>query len=115
MENLESYQNTPEYTEAQKKWNEKGFLGVTAKDHEAIYSTPDEILLQNPGKTLAELMSDEEIRDYVLETRRVISENENVVHSNPESWKKYNEDLKMNLEVTIRYLQSIGRLPDGIC
>ncbi len=109
MENLETFQNTPEYIEAQKNWKEKGYLGVTAKDHEAIQSTPDEVLLQNPGKTLGEIMNDQEIREYIVGTRKNISENKEYSHL-----KRYNEDLKQNLEVTIEYLKSIGRFPEDL-
>ena len=111
MENFESHKNTPEYLNAQKNWKEKGYLGVTSQDHEVIGSTPDEILLQNPGKTLGELMSDEEIREYIVGTRKNISENENggLAHM-----KRYNEVLLRNLDVTIEYLKFIGRLPEDL-
>ena len=102
QENLESQR----YTEAQKKWDEKGHLGVTAADHEAIHSTPDEILVQNPGKTLGELMSDKEILEYIIGTQENIKSNEEI-----EKMKSYNEDLKKNLEVTTIYLKAIGRFP----
>lgn len=109
MENLESCQHKPEYLEASKNWEEKGYLGVTAEDHEAINSTPDEILLQNPGKTLGELMSDQDIRNYIIGTRKNIIENNKLPHL-----KKYNEDLQQNLNLTIEYLESLGRLPKDL-
>lgn len=107
MENLESNQNTPDYLNAQKNWKEKGYLGVTAKDHEAIGSTPDDILFQNPDKTLGEMMTDEEIREYITGTQKNISENEALPHL-----KRYNDDLKQNLEATVKYLKSIGKLTE---
>lgn len=102
---MERYTQNSEFIEVQKNWSEKGHLGVTSKDHEAIFSTPDDILVQNPGKTLGELMSDTEIQEYILETRKNILENEGL-----QNMKNYNEDLKKNLEVSIKYLKSIGRL-----
>jgi hypothetical protein len=109
MENLESYQNNSEYVEASNNWNTKGHLGVTAKDHEIIQSTPDQILVENSGKTLGELMSDEEIREYIIETRKNILGNEAFPNM-----KEYNEELKENLKVTLEYLSGIGRLPEEI-
>lgn len=94
---------------AQKNWDEKGWLGVTAEDHEGIQSTPDEILIQNPDKTLGELMSDQEILEYIQTTEQNIKSNEGV-----EKMRELNEDLKNNLMVTKNYLHSIGRLPENI-
>lgn len=108
---LESYQSSPEYVAATKNWKEKGYLGVTAQDHKAIGSTPEKELLENPDKTLGELMGNKEALEYVVGTQKNILENEHVQHHNPESWKKYNDDLKQNLEVSIKYLKSIGKLP----
>jgi hypothetical protein len=102
----EQYYEKPEYLEAQKNWREKGSLGVTASDYEAISGTPEDELIQNPGKTLGEIWSDEQILDHLIGTERNIEENESI-----EKMKKWNDDLKENLRVTILYLKSINRLP----
>lgn len=94
---------------AQKSFDEKSFLAVTASDYETINATPDEILTQNPGKTLGELMSDQEILEYIQTTEQNIKSNEGI-----EKMKDYNEDLKNNLMVTKDYLHSIDRLPENI-
>ena len=107
MENFESYQKSIEYLAAQKNWEEKGYLGVTAQDHKAIHSTPDNILIENPSKTLGELMSDTEIIEYIQGTQRNIEENSKYPHMTD-----FNEDLKKNLETTISYLKTIQRIPE---
>ena len=108
---MEGINLNSEYLKAQKNWKEKGSLGVTAQDHKNIGGTPDDILLENPGKTLGELMTDQEIKDYILATRANILENEKESLKN---MKQYTEDLKEDLEATLKYLESIGRLPEEI-
>ena len=106
---MESYTPSPEFIQASKNWEEKGFLGVTAQDYEAIQGTPEDILLENPGKTLGELMSDEEVREYIIETRNNIIENKEIP-----KMQELNKDLQKNLDVTIAYLSSIGRMPKDL-
>ncbi len=97
------------YIQATLNWEQKGSLGVTAEDHEAHGGTPDYILLQNPGKTLGQLMSDTEISEFITETKKNIQDNEGV-----KNLEEYNTDLKKNLKTSIKYLKSIGRLPDSL-
>lgn len=106
MENLEFGNKKINKEQAVKNWEEKGSLGVTAEDHELIGSTPDEILIQNPGKTLGELMSDDEIQEFIEGTKKNIEDNKNHPHMDA-----FNEDLKKNLITTIKYLKEINRLP----
>ena len=106
---MESYTPSPEFIQASKNWEEKGFLGVTEQDYEAIQGTPEDILLENPGKTLGELMSDEEVREYIIETRNNIIENKEIP-----KMQELNKDLQKNLDVTIVYLSSIGRMPEDL-
>lgn len=105
----ENYFESEAFIMAKSNWDTKGYLGVTAEDHEGIHSTPDEILNENPGKTLGELMSDQEILEYIEGTKKNIEENEGI-----EKMKRFNEDLKDNLKLTIEYLRSIDRLPENI-
>ncbi len=105
----ENFYESNTFKTAQKNWDEKGWLGVTAEDHEGVQSTPDEILVQNPGKTLGELMTNEEILGYIQTTEQNIQSNEGI-----EKMREHNEDLKNNLRVTRGYLRSIGRLPESI-
>ncbi len=95
------------YDQAQKNWKEKGSLGVTAADHEALGGTPDDILLEHPGKTLGEVMTNEEIETYIFQTRKNISENEGIL-----KMSEFNDDLKRDLETSIQYLKDIGRLSE---
>ncbi len=103
-----NYFESDTFKQAQNNWKEKGYLGVTAEDHEGIYSTPNEILVANPGKTLSELMTDDEILDYLVQTKKNIQENEPI-----EKLKSYNDSLKENLITTIKYLKEIERLPES--
>ncbi len=94
---------------AQKHWKENGWLGVTAEDHTLKGSTPDDILIKNPGKTLGELMSDEEIHEYIAEMQKIIIKDEN---SDIEHIRMLAEMQKENLDSCIRYLKVIGRLTE---
>lgn len=113
MENIDNSSET--INEARKKWDENGYLGVTAIDHELIGSTPDELLLNNKGKTLGELMSEDEIVEYISGTLSNIDENEKYILTNPsnkDSIIRYNEDLKNNLDLSINYLKKIGKIDE---
>lgn len=106
MEHLE-FSKKSNKEQALKNWEEKGSLGVTAEDYELIGGTPDDILIQNPGKTLGELMADSEIQEFIEETQKNIEGNKNHPHMN-----KFNEELKKNLITTVKYLKGINRLPE---
>jgi hypothetical protein len=96
------------WNQASKNFDEKGVLGVTAQDHEALGSTPDEMLVANPGKTAAEIMTDEEILSWLNEGKQFIKENEN-----NENMKGYIDDYKKEIPKTIKYLKSINRFPES--
>ena len=104
----ENYFESSKYLETVKKFKQNGPLGVTAADHEAIYSTPGDDLKANPGKTRAELMSDDDILKYLNETKESIAQLET-----SGILKDYIESQKKNLPLTIQYLKSIDRFPQG--
>lgn len=87
-------------------WDKNGSLGVTVEDHILIGSTPEDILVKNPGKTLGELMSDLEINEFIRGTLKNIEENKKYSHL-----KNFNMDLIENLILSVEYLKSIRRLP----
>ncbi len=94
----------PVYLAAQKNFNEKGPLGVTLEDHRGIRSTPPELLVNNPGKTKAELFSEAEIKEY-------LSGEINFIQNNKENFKEICEDFNERLKITVKYLESINKLP----
>ena len=96
----ENYFESSKYLETVKKFKQNGPLGVTAADHEAIYSTPGDDLKANPGKTRAELMSDDDILKYLNETKESIAQLET-----SGILKDYIESQKKNLPLTIQYLE----------
>lgn len=114
MENINNPMEEESYKIAQENWNTNGSLGVTAEDHIAIGSTPDNILIENEGKTLGELMSDSEIQDFINGTKENIKENEDYIKTGPHNANSiinFNKDIKDNLDKTLVYLKKIGRLP----
>ncbi len=101
------------FNAAVEKFKAFGPLGVTAADHEAIASTPPDLLKNNPGKTKAELMSEQELADWLdglQKQRDGFADEKNKNDSFAQSiLPKLNNDLKASLE----YLRSINKLPEG--
>ncbi len=84
-------------------------MGVLPEDHKAIGSTPPQSLLDNPGKTLDELMSDEEISEWIEGNIKAIDE-----LSEPEETNSFVKSalpaLREELELGKKYPKSINRL-----
>lgn len=98
---------------AAKKFYEFGNLGVTAEDHKAIGSTPPKILIENPGKSLGGLMSDEEIISWLERSKGSIA---SFVGKSPdpykeEQWKRLRGENIEEMKRTLKYLEQIERLP----
>lgn len=114
MEEISLDEKAHLYRESQKRFQQFGQLGVTADDHWNIGGSPPIILNRNPGKTLGELMSDQEILaklDQLTEYERSAKKR---LAANPRD-DLAKDDLKYvekELPTTIKYLDSIGRLPD---
>lgn len=98
MENLER-DEIEKYRIASEKFRTNGQLGVTMEDHLAIGSTPPQKLAENPGKTLEELMSDEEISEWLM-TQKNLSE---TLGGN------YGKISGTHFTTAVNYLKSIGR------
>lgn len=98
-----------------KKVKEKratlGSLSLTAEDHKAIMSTPPKILADNPGKTCAEMMSDEEITDWLNKTETFLEEMKTLTGIDEEVKKRKIHEAEEELTATKNYLQTIGRMP----
>lgn len=106
---------------SRKKFNTLGPLGVTAKDHYNIGSSAPMKLKDNPEKTYAEVLSDEELLEYLQKKETEIQENLAVLKEKMKSkalfqqidaWAESNlrKDVE-NLNLTINHLKSVGRLP----
>ena len=102
------------WEKSQQKFSEVGHLGVTAQDHWDIGSSPPLLLNRNPGRTLGELYSDEELLKYLDNLINYKEEAEKRIEADPnDRWAQGNlEDFNERFPVTIKYLSSIGRLPD---
>lgn len=101
--------NTEAFKKASEKFNTLGSLGVTAQDHKAIGSTPPPELLADSGITLGELMSDEEIAEWVAGNEKTIAELSEA-DQNSSFVKSALPMLKKELELGTKYLKSINRL-----
>lgn len=99
----------PNAAEAARKFNENGPLGVTAQDHRAIGSTPPDELELHPGKTLADLMTDDAIALWIAEQAISIKELSGPELAGNISAQRIAEESQNHMEVTRRYLESIGR------
>ena len=85
----------------------KSDLEMTLEDHVNIGSTPPEILKQNPGKTKGELLSDEELRNYLESKQQLIGLLSSEENPFAQSALK---DSKEDWESTKTYLTKIGRM-----
>lgn len=106
-----------EQTIARRHWK-NGHLGVTAEDHLVLGGTPDQELIENPGRTLGEVLPMEEILKE-LESLKNLLENARKEYGTKGlsyedlSWCRDNIiHAKKELVASINYLKSIGKLPE---
>lgn len=83
-------------------------LSMTLEDHRDIGSTPPEYLLNNPGKTKADLMDDQQILEFLGSKKRLLTEL--LYKHDRKSLITYNL-VAEELAKSIQYLEEIGRLP----
>jgi len=96
--------------DAQDKFSRLGDLGMTAEDMKAYGgSVTDERMINNPDKTKGELISDEEISNYIYEKQTVIDK---YLNSDNDTYKMMAKAYKEKLDNTKNYLKSIGRLSE---
>ena len=91
--------------EAMEKSREVGPFGLTAEDHRAMGSTPDERLVEHEGKAPYEFFTDEEILN-VLELMEKATMDPTMP---PQVAQSQSEDLKQ----AIMFLKGVGRLPES--
>lgn len=98
-----------------KKVKEKravlGPLSLTAGDYKVIMSTPPKILVDNPGKTLAEIMTDEEIGDLLNKMEILLDEMKTLTGIDEEVKNRNIREVDAELAATKHYLHTIGRMP----
>lgn len=102
---------SPEFLVAVEKFKAHGPLGVTADDHLTIGSTPPKKLEENPDRTLGELMTEEEIVDWIKELEKQIAEFSQEKYKNNSFVKSSLPKLIEDLNLGKKYLTSIGKLP----
>ncbi len=106
----EPWDRTEKYRKAAEKFKTSGPFGVTAEDHKIVGSTPPPELVENPGKTLADIMSDAEIIEFLKRGQEALKEIRRHQEDNaiPPGSSQIAEKM---LERTVHYLAAIGRLP----
>lgn len=109
MSSFESFEN-PNFKQAADKFNACGQLGVTDADHWKIGSTPPKILQDNPGKTMEELMSDEEIARWIKGFEEQIKEFSDDKYKDNHFVQSVLPTLIKNLKLDQEYLERVGRL-----
>lgn len=117
MESAEEYllrTKGKEYLEkrnaAAAKLVEGGALAVTYEEH-LFFGTPPEIQKKNPGKTLAELMNDDEILDRLRKAVKAISTLKKEAPKHGPQWEAVRDREIEKMKIEMRYLEKIGRLP----
>ena len=91
---------------------EKPRLAMTFEDHQTIGSSPPELLRDNPGHRLIDVMSNDEIAAYLSEEIGAMEE----AHAALGDWitpEQYQESRR-RLLADLYFLASIGRLPLGV-
>src|SRR5680860_12273 len=106
MNNFENSLDINSFDLARKKEKEFGYFSMTAEDHKALGSTPDDILEGSTDKALYELLSDDEIEEYIEGAIQTIKENDENLEKNGYL------DIERNfLRVSLPFLKSVNRLP----
>lgn len=98
---------------ARTKSNLYGYLGLTAQDHTDMGSSPPQEVLNNKGKATGEFLTDKKIEKFLEHTKSLMHDIEQRLAKK----KNYNDEhifkvTRTNFEGGIRYLQTIGRLPE---
>ena len=96
----------------EKDPRKKANLERTLEDHIALGSTPPKLLRDNPGKTHAELLSDDELQKWMVDEVAMIAEVHHGATAGDEQEKKALAlGLRAYLIPNLAYLREIGRLP----
>lgn len=93
---------------AAEKFGEVGPLGVTEEDHRKLGSSPPPELADNPGKTMLDLMSEDELLEW-LRTKKATLEEYRI--KDGDFAQSYYVSLKRNVIATLTFLRKFERLP----
>ena len=106
-------QETPNNPKGQSmESRQKAGLAMTAEDHLAMGSTPLQVLIDNPGKTWIETMSDAELREFIMKQVADTTEQYERAKTGDKFESRVLEiQLSNFLAPNIAYLREIGRLP----
>ncbi len=107
MNNFEKNTEVNKFDLARKKEKEFGYFAITAEDHKALGSTPDDILEGSTDKALYEFLSDSEIEEYIEGAVQTIKENDENLQKNG-----YINIQREFLRVSLPFLRSVNRLPE---
>ena len=105
------YEEEP-YKSASERHKTLGSLGVTAEDHKGIGSSPPDELIENPGKTMADLMTDDEILSWLQEHKEEIEEWSKEEFKKDALVQSILSSMKPDFRATLNYLAGINRLPE---
>lgn len=99
-----------------EKLKTQGILGTTAEDHKDINSGFDKILsdifLKNPGKTLGEAMTNEEIISWIQKEKEALTEYFRDLYNPNDKFSKGHIFQNVSIfKASLNYLKTIGRLP----
>lgn len=99
--------------EAQEKRHRLSSLGTTYAEEKRLGSPPF-LLKSNPGKTLGELLSDEEILSRIDSLAEFYQSTKTDLAADPHNYSAQDDlrYIQRELPAAINYLTSIGRLPE---
>lgn len=109
-ENEPSFYRNKEHQEAGERFERLVPLGVTAEDFRAVGGTPPKELLENSGKTRADLMNDKEIAEWLDKKRNELKDLLKDKTGN-DIIKRQIKSNRQYIKNTIRHLREIGQLP----
>jgi len=89
-------------------------LEKTLEDHKKLGSSPDTVLIQNPGKAYAETMTDEELKAYIIKEVADVREQYELAKTGD---KIALHTLRITMGMllpNLEYLRRVGRLPEEL-
>lgn len=110
-----------EYEAAAERFRTRGPLGVTAADHKAVGSSPDRRLIEHPGQTLVQILSLDEITNFLIKEITGLKQIHNPP-SDPEEAQKVDDSSRNairgvvatkveEMRVSLTYLKELDKLP----
>ena len=105
-----------EFKKASKRFKEMGPLGVLAEDWHKIGGTPPPELEANPGKTMLDLMSEQQVLDWLNGTKKEIEQAQGFYSQAKDSRQKHICKVQIQSDIealgaTLKLLKELNRLP----